>query len=103
MKCRSFFLFDAELLGEAESREAVNYAEIDDFGDAAMLASLSERARRRKLPARCASGCLATAEGFDQERIAGKMGENAQLDLRIIGGKQQGAGSGDKSGANFAA
>ena len=35
--------------------------------------------------------------------ILGKMGENAQLDLRIIGGKKQLAGRGDEGGANFAA
>ena len=46
---------------------------------------------------------FAVAEGFDQDRIVGQMCENAQLDLRVVGRKEQAAGTGDEGGADFAA
>ena len=46
---------------------------------------------------------LSAAEGFDQHGILGEMGQEAQLDLRVVGGEQQAAGRGDEGGANLAA
>ena len=42
-------------------------------------------------------------KAFNQDRIFGKMRQDAQLDLRIIGGEDQIALSADEGGANFAA
>ena len=43
------------------------------------------------------------AKRFDQHGILGEMREDAQLDLRIIGGEQSVARLGDECGANLAA
>ena len=45
---------------------------------------------------------VAAAVGFDQQRIAREVSEQAQFDLRIIGGEQDVAGFGDEGGANAA-
>ena len=100
---RGFFLVNAELLGEAEGGKAVNHAEIDDFGDAAMLAGLRERRDVENFLRGARVDVFAAAESFDQHGIVGKMSEDAQFDLRVVGGKQQTARRGDEGGANFAA
>jgi len=46
---------------------------------------------------------LASAEGFGEHRVGGAMRQNAQLDLRIIGGEQRPAGLGGERRANLAA
>ena len=46
---------------------------------------------------------IATAVGFHQERVIGKMCQQAQLDLRIIGGEKQVSGLDREGGANFTA
>ena len=43
---------------------------------------------------------LVARESFDQQRVLGKMGEHAQLNLRIVGGDQLAAGIGDKGRAD---
>ena len=91
MNFAASFCVDAELLGEAEGRKAVNHAEIDDFGDAAMLARLRERRDAENFLRGARVDVFAAAESFDQDGILGKMREDAQLDLRIIRGKQQAA------------
>ena len=68
-----------------------------------MLARLRERRRRRKLPAPCANGCLRRGGRPRPERVLGKMRQDAQLDLRIVGGKQHAARRRDERGADFAA
>src|SRR5277367_5094927 len=42
-------------------------------------------------------------KSFDEDRIARKMSEDAQLNLRIIRGKELKSRRGDERGANFAA
>ena len=46
---------------------------------------------------------VAATVGLDQQRIFGKMRQQAQLDLRVVGGQQHVAGFSDERGANFAA
>ena len=41
--------------------------------------------------------------GADQQRVAAEMREQAELDLRIVGGEQLRAGRGGEGGADFAA
>ena len=46
---------------------------------------------------------LAGAKGFDEHGVLGEMRQDAQLDLRVVGGEQRPAGLGDERGANLAA
>ena len=46
---------------------------------------------------------LAGAKRFDRARVFGEMREDAQLDLRVVGGEQRPARIGDECGANFPA
>ena len=98
-----FFLVNVELLREAERRKAVNHAEIDDFRDAAMLARLREWRHVKNFLRGARVDVLSAPESFCQHRILGKMRENSQFDLRVIGGKQYTARRRDECGANFAA
>ena len=43
---------------------------------------------------------VAAAEGLDQQRVAREVRQQAQFDLRIVGGEQDVAGFGDEGGAN---
>ena len=45
---------------------------------------------------------VAAAVGFDQQRIAREVGEQAEFDLRVVGGQQNVAGFGDEGGADAA-
>ena len=96
-------MVDAELLRQAEGGKAVNHAEIDDFGDAAMLGRLREWRDVENFLRGARVNVFAAAKSFDEHGIFGKMREDAQLDLRIIGGKQLKSRRGDERGANFAA
>ena len=46
---------------------------------------------------------LAGAVGVQQQRVLGEVREQAQLNLRVVGGHQQVAGRGDERGADLAA
>ena len=46
---------------------------------------------------------FAAAEGVDEQRVLGEVREQAQLDLRVVGGEQHVAGRGDEGGADLAA
>ena len=96
-------LLDAELLGQAKRREAVDDAEVDDLGDAAVLGRLRHGSDAEDFLRGARVDVLAGAKGFDEDRILGEMREDAQLDLRVIGGEQRPARIGDEGGANFAA
>ena len=98
-----FFRVDAKILREAERRKPVNHAEIDDFRHAAMLARLLERQHAENFLRGARVDVLPAAKRLDQHWIFGKMRQDAQLDLRIIGGKQLAARRSDEGGANFAA
>src|SRR5207248_10803075 len=98
-----FALLDAELLRQAEGRESVNNSEIYDLGIAAVLWGDHERRHIEHLRGGKGVNVIAPTEGFDQQFILGKVGEQAKLDLRIIGGKQTIAAVGDEGSANLPA
>src|SRR5579872_5345823 len=100
---RGFFLVDLQILREAKGGEAVDDAEINYFGGAAMLGSLGKGRDVENFLCGARVNVLGAAKGFDENRVLGKMREDAQLDLGIIGGKQNVARLGDEGGANFAA
>ena len=68
-----------------------------------MLARLRERQHAENFLRGARVNVFAAAKGFDEDRVFGKMREDAQLDLRIIRGKKQAARRSDEGGADFAA
>src|SRR5579872_1633055 len=68
-----------------------------------MLGRLGKRRDVENFLRRARVNVLGAAKSFDENRIFGKMRKDAQLDLGIIGGKQNVARLGDEGGANFAA
>ena len=99
-----FFLRDAEALGEAERALAVDDAEVDGLGAAAL--------GRRTSPSGTPKTWLATSVWMSSSRskaahidgVLRIVGQDAQLDLRVVGGEQLPAGlAGDERGADFAA
>ena len=103
MNLAASFCSMPRLLRQAERREAVDDAEVDDLGGAAMLGGLRHRADAENFLRGARVDVLAGAKGFDQHGVFGKMREDAQLDLRVVGGEQRPAGFGDEGGANLAA
>src|SRR5580692_2550466 len=99
----SFGGLDAELLRESEGREAVDDAEVYDLGLAPVVGCDHEWGHAEDLRGGQGVNVVATAVGFDEQRIARKMGEQTQFDLRIIGGEQNVTGLGDEGGADAAA
>src|SRR5271165_973670 len=97
------FLVDADLLREPEGRESVDDAEVDGLGAAAVLGVNHKRRHAEDLRGGEGVDVVAAAVGFDQQRVGGEVGEQAELDLRVVGGEEQVAGFGDEGGANLAA
>src|SRR5271165_5303891 len=64
-----FFLWDIDLLGEAEGGEAVDDAEIDGFGGAAMLGGLSEGPDAKNFLGSTGVDVFAVAEGVDEHGV----------------------------------
>src|SRR3984885_9573484 len=93
---------DAEILRQSEGREAVDDAEVNDLGRASMLGRDHERRNPEDLRGSEGVDVVAAAVGFDQQRIAREVGEQAEIDLRKIGGEEHVAGLGDEGGANAA-
>ena len=88
---------------EPEGREAVDDAEVDGLGAAAVLGVDFAGGHAEDLRGGEGVDVVAAAVGLDQQRVGGEVGEQAQLDLRVVGGEQQVAGLGDEGGANLAA
>ena len=96
-------LADAELVGEAEGRDAVDDAEVDRLG-----APPHQRVHALHRHAEHVGGgdgvdVVAAREGLLQGRNVGDMRQQAQLDLRIVGAEQLVAGLGDEGLADLAA
>ena len=95
---------DAEVAGQAERAHAVDQAEVDHLGVAALFAGDLGRARRRRLRRRWRGGCpRRAAKARQQALVARNVRHDAQLDLRIIGRHDQAARRGDESFADAAA
>jgi hypothetical protein len=58
--------FEAELAGEAEGAHAVDQAEVDALGDAALVGADFERRHAEDFAGRGAVHILALGEGFEQ-------------------------------------
>ena len=72
------------------------------FAWPAMVGSDHKRRNPEDLRGGQGVNVVAAAVCFDQQRIAGEVREQAEFDLRIIGGEQDVAGLGDEGGANVA-
>src|SRR5579864_5846039 len=99
---RGFFLVNLQILRQAEGGESIDDAKVDDFGGAAMLGRLGKGRDVENFLRRARVNVLGAAKSFDENRVLGKMREDAQLDLGVIGREENVAGFGDEGGANFA-
>ena len=78
----------AEALGEAEGRDTVRDAEVDHFSGAALIAV---DLLGGDVEEACGGGgmdVLPGAEGFEESGILTEGGEDAELDLRVVGGEE---------------
>ena len=94
--------FDFQLAGQAECRHAVDQAEIDGFGVAALLAATA-RATPNTSAAVARWMSSPSLNACSRFGVAGKVRHDAQLDLRIIGRNQLVAGRRDECLADAAA
>ena len=94
---------DAELVGEPERRDAVDDAEIDRLGAAAHLARHALHRHAEHFRGGHGVNVEAVAEGFPQRLDVGDLGQQPQLDLRIVGGDELVAGRRDEGAADLAA
>src|SRR5580704_14700553 len=94
---------DPEILREPECGKAINDAEVDDLGLAAMVGGDHQWRDTEDLRRGEGMDIVAAPESFDQQRIAGVVREQAKLDLRVIGGEQDVAGLNGEGGPDLAA
>src|SRR5207247_2815845 len=93
-------LGEAELSGESERPLPVDRGEVDRLGAGShvrgdLVLRHVEDDRRR-----LAMNVPALLEGFDERRVAREMGQEAQLDLGIVGREEHGAGRSDEGATN---
>src|SRR5277367_3059846 len=93
---------DAETLCKSASGEAVDDAEVDDFGLAAMIRRDHQRRHAEDLRSGERVNVVTASVGFEQQRVTGIVRQQAQFNLRIVGGEQHMAGFGGERRANFA-
>ncbi len=94
---------DAEAPSEAEGGDAVDDAEVDHLRAAALvLGDLLER-DAMDLGGDGGVDVLPFEEGLDERGVARQMGEDAELDLGVVGGDEDMAGVGDEGLADVAA
>ena len=104
MNAGGFFLRDAEAFGEAEGALAVDDAEVDGFGAAALGGGDFVERHAEDLAGDDRVDVFVAVEGGAHRCVLRVVGQDAQLDLRVVGGEQLPAGmAGDEGGANFAA
>ena len=84
---------DLEPRREAEVRHAVEQAEVDRLGHAALVAvDVAERADVEDLPRGEVVNVLASVNAGAHRFVAREMRHQAQLDLRVVGGEQHAVG-----------
>ena len=88
---------------QAELAHAVDDAEIDRLGQAAHIRLDPGDIHAEKLGGGGGMDILVLPEGLQQALILGEMGQDPQIDLRIIAGHENGAGRRDKGLADFPA
>ncbi len=77
-----------KLVGEAESRDAVDDAEVDGLGAAAHRRVHAGKGHVEHLARRHGMNVEAIGEGLLQLRNVGHMGQHAQFDLAVVGADQ---------------
>ncbi len=93
---------DADLFRQAEGAHAVDQAEVDRLGGTALLAGHLDRRQAEDFAGGGAMHVLALGEGFQQARVVGEVGHDAQLDLRIVGADDTVIRRCDEGGADTA-
>ncbi len=88
-----------ELAGEAEGAHAVDDAEVDGLGHPPHLLGDERRVDPEDLGRGLAVDVLAGAEGSDERRVPGVMGQYPEVDLRIVGREEKLARRGDEGRA----
>ncbi len=76
---------DAEVARQPERAHAVDEAEVDDLGVAALFGRDLQRRHTEDFGRGGAVHVLALAEGAQQAFVLGQVGHDAQLDLRVVG------------------
>src|SRR5205814_1084707 len=98
---RGFLLPDLQASGQAIGGNAVDDAEVDHFGAAALF--LGHLLGHDVVDLR-RHGCvdvLSLVEGLDEGRVAGEVGQETQLDLRVVGGDEHASGRCDERLTDF--
>ena len=91
---------ELELAREAEGAHAVDQAEVDDLGDAALVGADFDRRDAEDFGGGGAVHVLAVREGFEQACVVREVRHDAQFDLRIVGRDDAAALGGDEGGAD---
>src|SRR6266481_864823 len=95
--------FDAQLLREAECGETVNDAKINDLSLAAVVRGDQQRRNAKNLGGCEGMDVVSAAKGFDQQRVFRIVGEQAELNLRVVRGQQDVAGLGGEGSTDLTA
>ena len=93
----AFLAAEARLLGNAVGAQAVDDAEVEDFGDAALFGVDLVHGGSEHLAGGGGVNVLAPAEGVQQGSVLGQVGQHAQFDLGVVGRQETAAGVGDES------
>ncbi len=83
-----FFSADAQFFAQAKFRLPINDAKVHRFGITAHFLGHVLHSHAKHLRSRAAVNIFIVAEALRQHRVLGHMSQNAQLDLRIVGGHQ---------------
>ena len=99
--CR--LLCDADVLRECERALSVQQRVVDHLGDAAQLVRVAPAFRAKNLHRRPFVEVGALPKGIDQHGIAGHVREDAEFDLRVVGGNEHVSRVGDERAADLPA
>ena len=94
---------DTDVLGEGERRLAVEQRVIDDLGSPSQFVFVEPTVRSEDLERGLIVNVLTAAKRLDQGVIVRQMGEDPQLNLRIVRRNQDTAGLCDERASNLSA
>ena len=80
---------DAEVLGEREGALPVEKGVVDHLRDAPLVVRAHRRERAEDLARGAVVDVLALHERVDERRVLREVGEDAQLDLAVVGGEEE--------------
>ncbi len=98
-----FALLNAKLLRQAERRKPVHDTEVHRLGAAAVFSVNQHRRHAEDLRRGERMDVITAAKSFHQQSVFRKVRQQAQFNLRIIGGEQYMARLSDNRRANFTA